>query len=1375
MISNTAQINTFTQGMNLDSDVNMIPNEQYRYAENVRVITNDGGTTGVLQSIESVKKYNNFLPKDEVIIGSATVDPYGIVITKLPNGYNKVYRINGFDSNMLGIKVICQGDLKLGQDLDKKPNVSIVCNYESEKNIKIYFTDGETPVKILNITEEKYTEGSDLVDLDGNIKNPEAIDMTPAAQIPPLNVNDLTFGNLPTGVVQYCYQLFNVHGTETVTSPLSQLVHLTQSSTNENSQKYEGSYPDTSSGKACVLSAPLITKDFQKARIISIRYKSNNDIAKIVVVDEIDITQDQTQINYVDSGNSLLNELSIDEFNALTGYQFIANTLAKMDNRLFAANIKDNTWDPGDYDARAYRFNSYGYSTLESASSTNNVVIPNFEYDFNLIPSNHDCINPYNSIEYSNSTEENRYIYTKDNVLGGYGQNIEYNFCTTPIYLTDKQSQFLLDAETSMNVKSQTMNSTTIKNVGLDSVDVPFNTTGTQTRIPNYADPYISAYFKGYQRDEVYRFGIVFYNNKMIPSPVYWIGDIKMPHADQIPPFVYENNTLIGQALGVNFNVKKLPEGVVAYEIVRCDRTEADRSIITQCVGSNLYEYRIQENANAAGHGSELDSSIDMRPPYFLTYTTENIKTWTYGANTVEGKDWNKFYMRTNPSTPYVENYLRLISPEICVAKSDIEKYFKDSTYLDPICTYTSPTAPAGDNRLSLPSSQYAYVFSQAFKVLQYDGSIKNVNRGSNFVYKDSDGSLTVDLQCMDSNGNSIPYNASIAKYYYPKYNNTISNVNSNITIKDARYPMDVPYNAYHDVNPYRISIGERTYTNYAMSTFDRNNQQTTLGPAGPCLIVQTENLDKYVHRFSDISDPNLNYLHATNALPVFNVKRTIAAPYGGNTYVSRQNSIYITTNAYSSTAKATYTYGGDTFLNVLDYPNMFTFQANDEEDAKYRRRYMGAYIPFESSINMNLFNGSMTHRTYTSDNYIDSHMQLEPTQKGVYHSQDRPYFVYNTAYSAQQTTKKFIPNSIYAEHYFINEKGEKVNISITNRILCSQAKTNNEVIDQWSKFKVADYLDVDNQWGSISNLKVFKDRLFYFQDSGVGIASVNERSLITDDNANQLVLGTGGILSRYDYVSNTNGDSVINDKSIVNSDNVLYWYDFDKNELCSYSGSVSQISKERQVQSYLNDNAANRKKGVVTSLFDKKYNEVWFKLLDKSLIFNEQVGRFTSFYTFTPEWSLLLSSRSVVIKDNDIHTINDTDIKGLESIDKDAKLEIVVNKDMAYTKVFDNVRLQGKFKDENGQPVIDGIIKNAEFYTKNQHTNVIPSYTNKMDYREDTYRFPIPRADVNEDELSLPARMRGKYMICKYDIDSLKEHTFEIPQITTTYRYSMI
>lgn len=426
----------------------------------------------------------------------------------------------------------------------------------------------------------------------------------------------------------------------------------------------------------------------------------------------------------------------------------------------------------------------------------------------------------------------------------------------------------------------------------------------------------------------------------------------------------------------------------------------------------------------------------------------------------------------------------------------------------------------------------------------------------------------------------------------------------------------------------------------------------------------------------------------------------------------------------------------------------------------------------------MNLFHGDQIHRTVTSSNFADSWLQLEPTQMQDIHVQDLPYFVYNSVYSAQNTGKLYVPNSMYADK----------DVRYTNRILTSQAKTNNEVIDQWSKFKVADYLDVDNQWGDITNLKVFKDRLFYFQDTGVGVASVNERSLITDDNVNQLVLGTGGILSRFDYVTTTNGSSIKNDKSIINSDNVLYWYDYDKNEICSYTGQVSQLSKEKQVQSYFNKNIKEDRVKAM-SLFDKKYNEVWFNVLNKPLVFNEQLGRFTSFYTFNPKWSLPISDRVVAIKDNELHTIHDTGVIGLTPLDRKAKLEIVINKNAPYTKVFDNVRLQGEFRDGNQESIKDDIIDYMKFSTKHQeaireHTEqeldeegsiITPEQHIITDYREDTFRFPVPRADKNEDELSLPARLRGKYMICDYELDSDIDHTFEIPQITTTYRNSLI
>ena len=54
-MTNTFQTNSFTSGMNMDVDVNLIKDNQYRYAENVRIITNDNGTTGALQGIEELE------------------------------------------------------------------------------------------------------------------------------------------------------------------------------------------------------------------------------------------------------------------------------------------------------------------------------------------------------------------------------------------------------------------------------------------------------------------------------------------------------------------------------------------------------------------------------------------------------------------------------------------------------------------------------------------------------------------------------------------------------------------------------------------------------------------------------------------------------------------------------------------------------------------------------------------------------------------------------------------------------------------------------------------------------------------------------------------------------------------------------------------------------------------------------------------------------------------------------------------------------------------------------------------------------------------------------------------------------------------------
>lgn len=1350
MISNTAQVNTFVGGMDMDTDINLVQNNRYRYAENIRVITNDNGTTGVLQNIEGVRKYSTLLPDDETVIGTTTVNDMGIIITKLKDGYNKVYRIQGFDINMPTVQLVCKGKLNLIEQL------SVIANYESDTNVKVYFTDGNSPVKMLNVMSNKYHANSNLVDSDGNIKNPNAIELTPSANLNPFKFVKLSEGNLKSGVVSYCYQLFNVHGLETVTSPLSELIHLTESTTNQGSQKYKGTGLDKPANKSVTVSAKLNIKDFDKFRIIRLHYSQNKGIPTISIVDEADITQNQTEISYTDYGSSYLSELTIDEFNALTGYQFLAQTLTRMQNRLFAANITEQSWIPKTedgavYDARAYRANNLGNIRLLSASNDKTITINiDEEESFYRVPYDHDCINPFNTVNFNESNILDRYIYGKNSKLGGYGINIEYSFITTDIKLSKQQQQFRLDQDCTMDVPAEKLDSITItrQSGSTEVIDEPYAELDDY-RIPNYADPYIDAKLKGYQRDEVYRFGIIFYNEKSVASPVLWIGDIRMPRASQMPPFVYENNTLIGKALGIEFKIKNMPKDAASYEIVRCDRTEADRTVIMQAVGSFPYEYRIQEQDKHFGIGSELKNSIEMRPTPFFMNVLQDVRIYTFAE--------------PNGEIPYVQqakDYFRLVSPEICVQGEDIETLLKNNCYLDIQGAYASPVEGGLYRDRILqdvygPPTNIDYSqFAVANYILQPDGT-QAYQDTINYVYIDEEYIKLV-LPFMNSDGKKIPYQPIIAKYFIPRFDEYKGT--SKVEIEDAKYPLNIDYNTTTGITAYRINIGERSYTNYSMSEFVHSDEQSIVGPAGPCIVIHAPNLQNMFTGYNRAISYDLVNEDIINQIPVFNIKRNSSTQYGGNTFSSRQNSVYISTSSFNSN----FVFGGDTYLSLLDYPNTMIFQHPDLDKDKYKKYFIGSYIPFESSINMNLFHGDQAFRSSNSSNYLDSYLQLNPTQMGQWHTQDLPYYVYNSVYSTQNTGKLYVPNSMYAEE----------NTKYSNRIMSSQAKTNNEVIDSFTKFKVADYLDVDNQYGDITNLKTFKDRLFYFQDSGVGIASVNERSLITDDNINQVVLGTGGILARYDYITNTNGDSVQNDRSIVNSDNVLYWYDYDKNEICAYTGQVSQISKEKQVQTHLNSIYKNRTKDN-NSLFDKKYNEVWFRLSDKSLIFNEQLGRFTSFYTFNPKYSLTFSDRVVGIKDQSLYSINDTNTNGVDTTDKDAYLQLVVNKDSVYTKVYDNVRLQGQFKDKDGNVIKDNIIESLKLNTKNQEVNREQPIV--VDYREDTYRFSVPRADKNNDELSLPARMRGKYMVCDYHFNGADGHTFEIPQITTTYRYSLI
>lgn len=1402
--------------MNCDIDVSVLGTDQYRYAENVRIVTNDGGSTGVLQNIEGVKKYTSFISPSEIIIGHTTISKFAIIFTKVVENniykYNKVYRVEGFDTPTPVNNLILKGDIGLCAITDQN-RLSVVGNYETDDNIKVYFTDGITAVKSLNVIDGKYTgigPENPLLDSNGHILNPLALDITPGAQLPPFKVVELQQGNLASGVIQYCYQLFNIHGSETTLSSISNIIQLTDSVTTQESTTYKGQAPNKSSGKSCILRTDLISKDFQKCRIISISYSANNQQPRIFIVDEIDLLPSQNTIEYRDTGNNIIGELTVEQFNALTGYQFIAATIEKMDNRLFAANIQEDSWNP-QYDARAYRSNINGLLVLNAADTSKTITRqlpsdPAQLRDFYAsIPENHDCINPFNALKSSDFSTANSFEYSNNisnsiKLKGGSGLNVDYTFVTAGTYrneddssitrskglklswLTSIANAYVTVDNVGMNISPEFIDGTYLQNPQTNYVEktVPF--INRRKALPNYADPILTALYTGYQRDEVYRFGIVFYNKKNVPSPVHWIADIRMPHASEhaYAPFQPSGAYLNALPLGIKFKVRNLPQDCLSFEIVRCDRTEADRSIIVQGAMSVVGNHDVGDDKGGLG------GSLDTRPPMWLTYAEHNIT-----AVTNDGGDG--FVYASLPSAKIKKNYVTFTSPEVSVVGDSILKQFKDSTYFDSLYGLASVSTSSRSDygrRLMINASTIKSTNEDIGEITQRSTKLTGLGNYDNYGSPEEVKKAIYLGGYMDKDDNDKYFTpAMVSKYYIPfkTSNTTNGQIGKRVSdIQDVKFPRIIPYNSLEDKGSYYTTVGEISYlnlaqTNFEVSAADPGNNASKYGMFGPCLVVQSNNVRLNIPPIYMLQDTHgdnswgkteLPYRteYVPNAVICTNIKKH-TNPYGGNTFSARQNSIYISIGSYkhiTDQSDDTYVFGGDVFLNLLDQPVATVFQKKDPNDWMWAKMLSVAYIPFESSINLALQQGDSVHRSWrNSDNFLDIYMQIEPAQLGKYHTQDAPYFAYNSTYSTQPGSKKFISASIYTEN----------DVRTANRIVCSEAKAGNEILDNWTKFKFANYLDVDNQWGQITNLKAFKSKLFFWQDQALGIASVNERSLIQDNNIGSLTLGTGGILTRADYMTNSNGSSIINDNSITNSDGTIYWYDFDKNEICSVDSNMQILSKEKGVQTYLNE-MYTKKRDNTYAFYDKKYNEVWFKFYNKTLIFSEQIGQFTSFYTFDPEVALTFSDKTVLMKDNKYYALNSIDIDGLDSTSKISKVVFAVNQDGSATKTFDNVYFSGEFNDPSVSSELESVNnillkQDIKFKTKSQQAiQMSPS----IDYREDTYRLAIGREiDTNPSNQSYAGRMKGKYLICEYTFDCNDNRTFKLPYINTTYRYSLV
>ena len=281
--------NSFSGGMNKDLAKQLVPDDKYLDAKNLRVVTTQGGTTGVFENIKGnipisttdlvTGKINGSCEiRDDIILFVAeniTSDPVG------EGGASRIYKLN------LDLTTETQTSLTLLyddslNDSSGKLNFSTyypikaVGKYETPDVQKVYWVDSYNVVRYANVTSNLTVDGTAFT--GNNYMSADKFDFLPKVSFSRPVLKNITGGKINTGLIAYAYQLYILNGAETAISPLSDPISIVSDNDfKSDSSTYKGAPIQINSGKGCVLEVDNTGNvGFDRLRLYRIEYQYIN-------------------------------------------------------------------------------------------------------------------------------------------------------------------------------------------------------------------------------------------------------------------------------------------------------------------------------------------------------------------------------------------------------------------------------------------------------------------------------------------------------------------------------------------------------------------------------------------------------------------------------------------------------------------------------------------------------------------------------------------------------------------------------------------------------------------------------------------------------------------------------------------------------------------------------------------------------------------------------------------------------------------------------------------------------------------------------------------------------------------------------------------
>ena len=757
--------------------------------------------------------------------------------------------------------------------------------------------------------------------------------------------------------------------------------------------------------------------------------------------------------------------------------------------------------------------------------------------DWDTVPDIHDAINYFNDFslddeiirsEQSSTIAEFKYSIDhgteKITDVGGIGPNISYTFGSHGV---------------EANVTSSLKTGAYLRDIA---------------NINNsFLNPINSGKYKGYKRNEVYRFGVEFHFKNGQKSFVKWIGDIRFPTIGEQPLTSINSNIIYNEQLYLDLNIDLSTDltdaeynSLSGIKIVRAERKSQDKNILYQGL-SGTYQHTDWDNG----------TTLNSWGSYSVTPNMERV-----GEEEILPGDTD--YPGTDIAhTAPLSNFLyEFNSPELIINKNlnfngTDKVYFNGALAINHSTSSTSNVPGSGIEQPYFKERNYA---DRNVLVFNFISDLENATLSKhNF-----DGSTNAGHSYFSGevlNNRTIMYRTS-------SDDNAIRDLHGVLSLDVSDNDPSNRIKFTHTAEP---NATDTLLADYIKVRFESQYGGHTY-PA--------RQLTSYTSTICDVDGDFVEFIPISE----FTNKEISLKVFGGDTYVS--NFDYMRSTVDREAPNNGYT--------IQEY---ITFPVESSYNLDYRRDEIIKYFTGDSEA------AAASNENYKLQVLKSRGVEIYPT---LYPDQLTDLNLYNDAYSRNNdiTTNTIRPDNFQTD------------FTLDTMVLASNKKFNGEYIDNWTKYDFNTFLEIDSSYGPINVLKNYNNKLFYFQDNGFGILAVEDREQISANSGIPLTLGTGAVLERYDYVS-THFGCLRDEAVLATPNNLYFVDELDKSiRVISDSDLNGNLSKIKGVSHKLQSNLLASGSDYIALGFDPRHKEVLFSFDNDTIVYSELLQQFTSMYS---------------------------------------------------------------------------------------------------------------------------------------------------------------